>query len=724
MGFQLQLAGRKREHLFLMAVALLVAALNCPRTLIADDADVATVVDRYTQALIPQDKHSADELIAAARDHANSLTSMHVWPDIDYAARPLARWPIRDHLARTLLMAKASRILRERGQTDVELETKMLGALDWSLVNDPKNPNWWWNQIGVPMGIGEIALFARPHLSQEQLRGVGKIMKRSDWKRWTGQNLVWGVGNQIVRGCVENDPNLIAQAYARLWDEVRVVDAKREGIQADDSFHQHGRQLYSGGYGLAFAQDVGRYLHASWGTKFQPTEEVRDVFSRYILDGQQWMTYGDIFDYSTTGREITVAGKVAVRQDWTGGPYSPRGTGYSFNNALRLLAELELPRKAEFQSYADRLASVQDAVPFVGNKHFWDSDYMAHRRPGYLFSIKMFSNRLQGAELIIKQGKKSHHLSDGATMLYRRGDEFLDIFPTWDWERVPGTTAEQAPDGDLERLLPKGNRSRGETRFVGGVSNGSIGMAAMDLKRGHLRARKAWVCLDDVIVCLGAAITCESDNPVLTSVNQCLAKGAVVAPPGGSWVWHDGVGYDFPQDQKFRASTSEQSGHWSNIGTGPEDLVTCNVFSVLIDHGARVRNGSYQYLIIPAINAADMPAYVEHRRVKIVSNTADLQAVSSEDSGGIFAAAFFQPGKADSGLGFTIAVDQSCLALLTRDDQGLALTISNPINEPGIVNVTLNNENPVGITLPSGLAAGSSVTIRPSLQKRAIRDAQ
>src|SRR5205814_10435107 len=130
-------------------------------------------------------------------------------------------------------------------------------ALDHWLEHDYRNPNWWHNEVGTPQLLGSAALLLGSDLSQDRLDKIVVIMKRSVWTKWTGQNLVWGVTNQIMRGLLQNDPALVTEAYSRLYDEVRV--SMSEGIQPDFSFHQHGPQLYSGGYGLYFAQDLPRF---------------------------------------------------------------------------------------------------------------------------------------------------------------------------------------------------------------------------------------------------------------------------------------------------------------------------------------------------------------------------------------------------------------------------------------------------------------------------------
>src|SRR5439155_8833308 len=217
-------------------------------------------------SVLPQDPGAVQTLTRAAARHAATLREDGTWADIDYADQASAEWNTRDHLKRIEVMARAHRLSPDRS-----LPAKIYAALDYWLAQDFKNPNWWHNEIGTPQIIGTIDLLLGPDLSAAQKEKSLEILRRSDWTKWTGQNLVWGVNNQIMRGLLENDADTVAAAYARLYEEVRI--SKDEGIQPDFSFHQHGPQLYSGGYGLNFAQDVPRLVGFSWGTRWQISDE-------------------------------------------------------------------------------------------------------------------------------------------------------------------------------------------------------------------------------------------------------------------------------------------------------------------------------------------------------------------------------------------------------------------------------------------------------------------
>jgi chondroitin AC lyase len=641
-----------------------------------------TIRDRFIAAVVPREGETGRNFQRAAHQIAESQQPDGSWNDIDYADKARSVWKSNKHLNNLLQMAKAN-----AAAPDAKLKDATIKGLAWWLKNDPHNPNWWHNEIGVPQLLGETAMVMGDDLPGDQRAGVIDIMKRSVWTKWTGQNLVWGVGNQIVRGILEHNEQTVADAYARMYEEIRVEKPQAEGIMPDASFHQHGSQFYSGGYGLAFANDVGRFVAYAWGTQFQIPPEKMQIYTRFMLDGEQWMVRGSTFDYSATGREITRKGKTAVPRDWMNGPVTPVGAGYGLGTVVSALSQLDFPRRDQFDQFAKRLHGDADAAALSGNRYYWCSDYMAHQRPGFLVSVRMFSSRLFNSELVNDEGKKSHHLADGCTLIYRSGDEYRDIFPVWDWNKVPGTTAER---GELEK---GGNHIKAKSDFVGGVSDGTYGVCVQDLQRGKLTAHKFWMMLDNGFVALGAGINCDSDNPMVTSINQCILHGDVSKTDHS--VSHDGFTYVIPAPQHWNLTTGAQTGKWSDIGTGSSEPVTMNVFNLSIDHGPHPTNASYNYFVF---------AGEDHSSdIKIVSNTPALQAVAKGKLK-LLGIAFWKEGKLETDAS-AVEVDQPCLVLV-RDKQ---VSVSNPRNQPLTVHLIIDGEA-MTFDLPGGADAGSTAT--------------
>ena len=546
------------------------------------------------------------------------------------------------------------------------------------------------NEINTPREFGYV-LVMMGNDAPAALRARGaKLMERANWGRQTGANLVDETWIQVLRGCVTGSPDVVAQAFTRTWQELRVVGPEAEGIQADGSFHQHGRLLYNQGYGTVLLECTLRFLAAADGTPYGPPPSAMAAVDRFAVDGDAWMFRGATFDWGVCGRSICRVG----------------ATGDA--PVRRLLADLARypsPRATELS------AAVTDPGP-VGNRHFWCSDYMVQRRPDYFASVRMYSTRVFNTDtLTTGENKESHHIADGATCLMVRGDEYLDIYPVWDWLRIPGTTVEQDTP-----FPPKKIKRLGKSDFVGGASDGSVGCAAMDLTYDALHAHKAWFCFDHAMACLGAGVTCGTRNPVLTTLNQCLLRGpaygaAGPVPPGEHrladprWLWHDGIGYVLAGPAKVDLKVGPQRGAWSDIGTGPEATVERGVFNLAIDHGAGPRDGRYAYVLLPGATRDQTAAAAAHLPVEVVSNTPELQAVW-EPGDGVLQAVFHEPGEASAG-GIRVAVDRPCL-LVYRRDKG-TVSVSNPLNVANAVTVRVDGRA-VRMDLPGGMDAGSTVT--------------
>jgi chondroitin AC lyase len=377
----------------------------------------------------------------------------------------------------------------------------------------------------------------------------------------------------------------------------------------------------------------------------------------------------------------------------------------------------------EFRNLLSRLEGDAN-VPPVGNRHFWRADYMAHHRAGYFASARMFSDRLFNTDGPANdEGLKSHHLSDGSTCIMRSGREYFDIFPVWDWGKIPGTTVKLTPglEGEV--------RVKGTRPFAGGVSDGRYGCAAFDLERNGLFARKAWFFFDDEMVCLGAGIRCDDPFPVVTTLNQCFLNGGVTVSSGGrahtlspgsrtlekvSWAYHDSIAYIFPSPQRVHLANGPRTGSWWEINhVYPRDPVTKNVFTLWLDHGASPRNANYSYIVAPALKYAEIDQYSTPPPVEIISNEPNLQAVRHRGIG-ITGIVLYEPGKLTIGEGITLEADRPCLLLVREEGRRMEISAANPENKGLRLTVRIGNAKRQSVEtivfdLPEGEYAGMSV---------------
>ena len=109
------------------------------------------------------------------------------------------------------------------GEPTADVLNRCLTSLSFWLTQDPQNKNWWHNEIGVPREVGIIlTLLGDDAPADLKQRGI-ELMKRANWKRQTGANLLDETWIEVMRGRLQADPAVIAEAYNRSWKEIRIV---------------------------------------------------------------------------------------------------------------------------------------------------------------------------------------------------------------------------------------------------------------------------------------------------------------------------------------------------------------------------------------------------------------------------------------------------------------------------------------------------------------------
>jgi chondroitin AC lyase len=278
----------------------------------------------------------------------------------------------------------------------------------------------------------------------------------------------------------------------------------------------------------------------------------------------------------------------------------------------------------------------------------------------------------------------------------------------------------------------------GTSAFVGGVSDGACGLAACELERDGLTAKKSWFFFDDCVVCLGAGITATAGGDVITTLNQCSLNGEVTLTSDGTSarldrgehalsdadrLWHDNVAYVLLEPATLRIQNDARSGSWHACNRRySEREETRDVFTAWIEHGTAPRAATYGYLVVPGIDCSDVAGCPATTDLRVLSNDEQLQAVTHARLG-LVAAAFYRPGEIRVRPGLVIQVDKACLMLARVRDSEVVLALANPTNTASDVQVTVSTgeAEPVShrtvIHLPDGFQAGSSILQRLSLAR-------
>lgn len=668
--------------IFCSAPLVLLAAITTP----ALAADIDTLRQRMVDELLQGNGGNG------AAGVLNAMGSDGCFSDVDYAATSVATWAPITHLQRLRTLAIAYRTTGDAHFGAAATLTAVQKGLACWYAKKPTSTNWWWNDIGKEQQLGPIGLLMADALSSAQLKLI--IDDFPTTPSLDGANRVWISEEVVQRGILEKNLDRVKTGLGGITESITLNAVS--GLQEDGSFYQHGALLYNMGYGDAFLSDETRWATLTAGTGFAFSEAQLELISRLLLDGDRWMIRGHMSDESADGREIS----------------RPNQNDSSVAAAAARMLPLVPMHAAEYTAIQQHISG-KGAPPILGNKHFWRSDFMTHPQARLYFSVKMSSKRTLGTESINGENGKGLWLPFGLTYLAITGDEYKDVFQVWDWGHLPGVT------GPYISGTPVSHSST----FVGGVSNGAHGVAAMHLDVENTKAERAWFALGDVIVALGTGIVSTHAAAVHTTLNQAITKGAVESNvgavtngtsniPAARWIYQDGIGYYFFTPTALNVKVGPQSGSWSAINTsGSTTTVTLNVFTAWIDHGKSPSAASYAYAIRAATSAIDLGQWAASPTVTVLHNDSTLQAVRHNGLG--LTGVVFKAGGTIQSDKSQLKVDQPCLALM--DDVNGTLSISNPEAAALTVNATVTapsgHVQMLRFDLPGDIAmAGSTVT--------------
>ena len=556
------------------------------------------------------------------------------WIDIDYDARNYSNWPSAEHLRRCLHLARA---WAKSGQScfhDDRIGTALRCAVVRWCTEKRQCGNWWWNKIFVPGAMTDILLLAPELFSDSEKCAALEIASQAELGM-TGQNRIWLAENVFKRALLEEDVLLLRKAVSEITVELRV--SEEEGIRADGSFHQHGSQLQFGNYGLSFLASFSSWASIFHNTGLALSPEQWRILELFIFDGCQWVLWNGRLDYLSSGRQL--------------GRGASEGKGGAMLRSIERLGKCTSRRSAEYREILKRNRGGENTL--VGNRHFWKSDYMVHRRSRWYASVRMNSVATVPVEDSVNwDNALGRYFSDGVMLVMISGDEYRDITACWDWTRLPGTTLPATPvlteKECRERNIKKGTlyprwtlgvkkRRIGESVFTGGVSDGRHGVAVYSMNLDGVQAKKAYFFDDDAICALGCGITSHSPYSVATTVESSLHRGNVKC--GNGWVWHNNIGYI---GKNLSVHTGIREGDWCYIEGGIREPCpeTKDLFHVIIDHGINPRHVSYAYTILPCATAEETAA---SKGVKVLVNNEKVQAVAFADES--IGAIFYEPGE-------------------------------------------------------------------------------
>ena len=674
-----------------------------------------------------------DQRVEAILDKMNPDGSFE---GIDYTdLSRTAGFPHRYHTYDLVYLAKAYRTKSSDYYKSKPLKQKITQSLQYWVDHDFFGDNWHNNQISTPTNLVNLMLLIGEELPDDLVEKaqpiIGRAHMNASGARPSGDRIV--IAGILAKNLLFNEDK---EAFDEIIDliegEVKFSTGQR-GMQHDYSFHhRHDRVNNTTSYGYGkYANNFGEWSYYVAGTKYAFSKERINHLVDYYLDGiYKQMVYGIYTDISVKNRSIS---------------HKATFEPHDVVEIERLLLSTDY-RKDELEEIMKlRKGEMSPSSSF--SKFFWQTEHFVVQRPNFYTTVRMFSTRNRNMEVPYNgPGKTTHHRADGTNYLMLKGDEYHNIWPVYDWQKISGTTIMQKP----KLYGPDEIQKDGLRDFVGAVTDGLYGAVAFDFKSPHdlLEAKKSWFFFDEAYVCLGTDINSDPDLPVATTINQVLLRSEVtvaqdekvkVIPKGKrelqdvKWVHQDKIGYIFPSQTTVNLSNQEEQGRWSDITDQKnisEELVNKDVFMLWFDHGNDPENASYEYIVVPDVEVAQLNSLSENNHhLEILSNTRDLQAVKNNQLN-IFQGAFYKGGEIQVNDELILSLESQGMVMLKMANNRIeSLTVADPsrklrklmLSVSGIYDLSgenyvtypdrEHNRTSLVVDLPQDVYSGKSVTI-------------
>lgn len=603
--------------------------------------------------LLPADNELSDRCIVelyqrksiTPQDITQILSTLQTdgsWSDINYQDKTRSGWKVKEHVERIFPMCRYYKVLVENKQDKKakELLNTIVKTIQWWTEHNPISPNWWHNQVGIPKTFGSALLLVWEELPLKVQKEVIETVFDQHVKfGMTGQNKVWKAGNMLIRALLTNNEEMLITARNTIASEIET--GNKEGIQPDWSYHQHGSQQQFGNYGLAYLSTMCLYFDLFRDTRLEFDDEQKSILTHLLEEGYGWVIWNKYLDVNCLNRQL-------------------------FKNAASC--------KYLIIQFCARSLKGENLKSPIGNKHFPYSDMTVHHTKEWMASVKMASNRVIGTEQINGDNQQGYYLADGATYVYTHGNEYENIFPLWDWRKIPGTTCYQS-NQKVPQEKTKIDR-RNHTDFVGGISKEMFGITAMELNRNNLHAKKMWVFTPNCMICLGAGIKTDS-LPVATTIEQCNAdkKDRWIECQTGRFILKD-KGYILLDGQNAVHSIDDRTGNWKDVMlTYKPCIVKGKVATLYIDHGM-AKDASYEYIIVPKSTPKSLKNF-KTNEIKILANNSDMQIIEYQNK--IFAVVYNLNKKKLRVLNLKVDICQTGIYLAEKEKDQWKITYKNPI---------------------------------------------
>jgi len=520
-----------------------------------------------------------------------------------------------------------------------------------------------------------------------------------------------------------------------------------DGFHPDGSFIQHYFFAYTGGYGKNLLIILSGLLYAFDGEAcLTLSDEKWQFFFDMIPKVYEPLIYNGRFMDLARGREISRY----FHQDNMTGRHIIRGLCYLSStmtgetqtrtramikewfrhndNRVMLLCD-ESPRAEYFvsPSILDVLNEIdQDTTlprgELIGNYQFNIMSKVVHLTKKFGFAISMHSPTIAGYETVAHEGARTWHISDGMTYLYTTDATQYnnDYFGCVDMQRLPGITVDRSPhrysDPYFTWYLPE---SKNPYSFAGGATLGEFGVTGLQYrgqgngKERDLEVKKSWFMFDEEVVCLGSGITSTTGNQVETVIDnkrlltdmsnqitvndgktqncievlgEKIVKAASTLHITGNNDTDSDVGYYFPNGEQINVLCEKRTGEWMNLYDDTERQCQNGFATIWIDHGEKVKNSAYSYVILPGKSVSQTTEYSRNPNIEIASCSDSAHAIKNTRLNMIGVNFWKQEKFICEG----ITCDNQASVMILKNDDNIKIAVSDPTKTDAEINMSFD----------------------------------
>ncbi|PKF50261.1 hypothetical protein AT251_12640 [Enterovibrio nigricans] len=622
-----------------------------------------------------------------------------------------------------------------------------------------KKDNWHEWEIGTPKIIHDIASLIYEHVPEQMMKDIiaaSRAQLPDPTKQYAGNsphNDITNTGANRVdtsmvvlqRGIFEKNMDEIKRALDAMPIVLEPVTSK-DGFYDDGSFIQHQDIPYIGTYGMILLSNISRIMVMLDDTGISLDDERYKLVDEYLFSAVAPFLFKGQMMESVSGR--------AIARGWSQNKGEGRGAlsvllryydsrdgevkqrlGEVIKEQLQTDTDEFFTKATDFKvlDVAERIlndTTIEAKGEIQGNFLFHNMDRMVHRGDGYAMAVSLHSDRIGNYECGANytENTRGWYTADGMVHLYDADhNQFTNWYPLVDQRKMQGATTTGVNIGDCKGRNTYGNK-KADMKWVGGTSNGEIGVIAADFFNSSqgvapadhfaTSAKKSYFAFDDEIVMLGSDVQSTKTWGVATYIENRVLKqdgSNTITVDGTVWTpekadpkddyasitanstYHvegnvagSQLGVYLPTDKKAELRWDDRKGNWDaiyplNTSKMEDTYVEGYVLQTLINH----QTGSgkvddYAYVMLPSHNAAQTEAYGTNPDVAIVAQTADLHVVEETTLNAIAANSF----SVDLQVSAKVETQGELSVLMVQEGDVAKVWISQPTRSNQPVQVT------------------------------------